>query len=378
MNGSDLEVIELRQRITRLKDEARKNEEAWKRSQQREMALLDAEDLPALLVQLTDGMRRSYRLQATSIALADPHHEIRHLLANQGTGPHGSARVLFVDAVADVVPQLRVRKRPWLGPFSAGDHGPLFGGARKLASVALLPLVRHTRIVGSLHFGSNEATRFTQEHATDFLYQLGVIAAFCLENAVNRAKLVRSGFTDVLTGWHNRRYLQTRLQEELARSQREQTTLVCLMLDIDHFKRVNDDHGHAIGDEVLREVARRIEREVRSSDVSARYGGEEFIMLLPHTRLEDGRLLAERIRAAVSGEPFGIGVLDAPLSVTVSIGLAEYRPRKDPEDPATAGQRLIAGADVALYEAKAAGRNAVALARGQHAAAAGSRSSRSR
>jgi diguanylate cyclase (GGDEF)-like protein len=189
------------------------------------------------------------------------------------------------------------------------------------------------------------------------------MTAFCLENAVNRAKLVRIGSTDLLTGWHNRRYLQTRLQEELARSQREQTTLVCVMIDIDHFKRVNDDHGHAIGDEVLIEVARRISGEVRSSDVSARYGGEEFIIVLPHTHLESGRLLAERVRTAVSAEPFGIGTLDAPLTVTVSIGLAEFQPAKDPEDPAVAGERLIAEADTALYEAKAGGRNAVALAR---------------
>jgi diguanylate cyclase (GGDEF)-like protein len=359
----DLELVELRRHIARLKEEARKNEETWRRSQRREMALLDAEDLPALLVQLTDGLRKSYRLQATSVALADPHHEIRHLLIKQGAQPDEFAWVLFVDAVADVVPQLRRHKRPWLGAFIPADHERLFGGARELASVALLPLVRHARVVGSLHLGSIEANRFTKEHATDFLHHLGIMTAFCLENAVNRAKLVRIGSTDLLTGWHNRRYLQTRLQEELARSQREQTTLVCVMIDIDHFKRVNDDHGHAIGDEVLIEVARRISGEVRSSDVSARYGGEEFIIVLPHTHLESGRLLAERVRTAVSAEPFGIGTLDAPLTVTVSIGLAEFQPAKDPEDPAVAGERLIAEADTALYEAKAGGRNAVALAR---------------
>jgi diguanylate cyclase (GGDEF)-like protein len=356
------ELTELRRRIAQLTDEARKNEETWKRSQRLEMAVLDAEDLPALLRTLTDGILRSYRLQASSMALADPDHEIRNLLSSQGTEPDDLERVLFVDEAAAVL-KLRTR-RPWLGEYTAADHERLFRGARGLASVALLPLVRHARVVGSLHFGSTDPGRFTSRHATDFLDHLAIVAAFGLENAVNRAKLVRSGFTDVLTGWHNRAYLQIRLEEELARCRRERTTLVCLMLDVDHFKRVNDDHGHAVGDAVLREVARRINGEVRSSDVSARYGGEEFIVLLPHTGLEVAERLAERIRAAVFAEPFGLDVLGEPLPVTVSIGLAEHRPDETAHPPAhaAAGEALIAAADAALYKAKASGRNAVALA----------------
>ena len=148
-----------------------------------------------------------------------------------------------------------------------------------------------------------------------------MIAAFWLENAVNRARLVRSGFTDVLTGWHNRRYLQTRLREELARCRREQSPLTCLMIDVDHFKKINDQYGHLAGDEVLRQVAQCIDGEVRDSDVSARYGGEEFVILLPATgRLNRGRVLAERIREAVAAEPFEIDRREAPLPITVSIG----------------------------------------------------------
>lgn len=362
MKGQDGELRELRLRVAELTDEARKNEEAWKRSQQREMVLLDAEDLPALLDRLTDGLRRSFRLQATTVAIADRDHDIRNLLGSTDAEPDSLSRVLFVDAVGEFVPQLRARVRPWLGAFIPSSHERLFGTVQNLKSVALLPLVRRGRVVGSLHFGSHRATRFTREHATDFLHHLGVMAAFGLENAINRAKLVRTGFTDALTGWHNRAYLDLRLKEALARSQRARRPLVCLMLDIDHFKQVNDRHGHGAGDAVLREVAQRISGEVRSSDLSARYGGEEFIVLLPDTGLEAGHLLAERIRAAVSGKPFGMGRLDLPLAVTVSIGLAEYRPRHEPEDPARIGERLVAQADGALYESKAAGRNAVTLA----------------
>lgn len=362
MDTESREIIDLRRRIAALKDEAKRNEEAWKRAHAREMELLDAPTLGLLLERLTVGLQRNSRLAATTLALADPEHEIRHLLMAQGQHPRDFPNVLFVDSAHALAPQLSSSRRPWLGPFSRADHGLLFPAAGRLESVALLPLVRQERIVGSLNMGSLEPKRFTEQHATDFLHHLAVIAAFCLENAVNRARLVRSGFTDVLTGWHNRRYLQTRLREELARSQREVVPLTCLMIDVDYFKKINDTYGHLAGDEVLRQVAQCVDGEVRSSDVSARYGGEEFVILLPATPLAAGQLLAERIRAAVCAESFEIRDLPEPLAVTVSIGVAEHRPGPGVEDLKVAGEQLLARADVALYEAKARGRNAVAAA----------------
>jgi diguanylate cyclase (GGDEF)-like protein len=228
--------------------------------------------------------------------------------------------------------------------------------------VAILPMLRQRGIVASLNFGSTDRIRFTPKHGTEFLEHLAVIAAYCLDNTVNRAKLTRSGFTDALTGWHNRRYLQTRLQEELARSHREHSTLVCLMLDIDHFKQVNDEHGHLVGDEVLRQLAQRASREVRASDIAARYGGEEFVILLPATELDAGMALAERIREAVGQARFVVRGVDHPLALSVSIGIAEYRPDKSGIDLKLAAERLMTAADFALYEAKAGGRDRVALA----------------
>lgn len=359
MQHYNVELSELRRRLARLMDEARKNEETWKRSQRREMALLEAENLNGLLAHLTAGLRRAYRLDAATVALADADHEIRNLLRSQGETPDELEHVLLVDTVSRVVPQLITRRSPWLGSFSERLHRPLFAGQTRLASVALLPLVRRTQLVGSLHFGSRDPDRFTGAHATDFLSHLASIAAYGLESAVNRARLEQHAFTDALTGWHNRSYVDTRLGEELARSQREQTSLTCLLLDVDHFKRVNDNYGHAAGDAVLQEVAQRVSAEVRGSDISARYGGEEFIVLLPGTRLETARLLAERVRAAVSAKPFAVNELDGPLAITVSIGLAEYRAFYQDEDLDKAATRLVADADKALYEAKAAGRNAV-------------------
>jgi diguanylate cyclase (GGDEF)-like protein len=295
------------------------------------------------------------------LVVADPDHEIRRLLAPQGRSTAPQHSVLFVDSVHGVAPAMATGRRPWLGKFSRVDHALLFPTVEALESVALLPLTRQDRLIGSLNFGSRERERFRAALGTEFLHHLAVIAAFSLESAVNRARLVRSGFTDPLTGWHNRRYLQTRLHEELARCRREQTPLTCLMIDVDHFKSVNDRFGHLAGDEVLRQLAHCVSAEVRGSDVSARYGGEEFVVLLPGTSIAAGFLLAERIRAVVASEPFELPT-DATLGVTVSIGVAEFRPAQDEQDLKAVGERLLALADVALYEAKAGGRNAVAQA----------------
>ena len=362
MQAKDLGVADLRRRFARLKDEARKNEDAWKRSQAREMELLEADKLATLLHRATDGLAAAYGLEAVTLVLADHDHEIRHLLMSQGESPDAFAGVSFVDSVRGLVPFPAQAGRPWLGPFSAAEHARLFPGTAALRSVALLPLARQERIFGSLNMGSGDRSRFTRRHATDFLHHLAVIASFAFENTVNRARLVRSGFTDALTGWNNRRYLHARLREELARSRRERTPLVCLMVDVDHFKAVNDRHGHLAGDEVLREVAQRVSAEVRSSDVSARYGGEEFVILLPGIDARAGLALAERIRAAVAARPFEPSGSGESLPVTVSIGVAECRPALDADGASAVGEQLLARADAALYEAKARGRNVAVLA----------------
>lgn len=363
MRHRDPELDELRRRLAQITAEARRNEATWQRSQRLELSLLEADDLPELFDRLTHGLRRSYRLQAVSVAVADPDREIRNLLHSVGAARDEHPHVMLVDAVPELTPGLKGLYRPWLGPFSEARHRRLFPGSAPLASVALLPMLRRARVVGSLHFGSNDPERFTEDHATDFLHHFASVAAVGLDGAVTRAKLVQRQFIDALTGWHNRSYLEARLGEEVARSRRDAAPLVCVMLDIDHFKRVNDVHGHLVGDAVLREAAQRIGAEVRSSDISARYGGEEFLVLMPQTGLEAGYRLAERIRAAVSAKPFGRDLLDEPLAVTVSIGLAEYdRGIHDEADPETAAMRLVAEADQALYQAKIAGRNAVVMA----------------
>ena len=349
----------LREQLATLREEARENGRILKLAQQRELGLLQTDSLNSLFDEMTEGLRLSHALDTVSLVLLDPQHEFRHLAGTEAGGagnPRGG--VLFVDSLAGLAPQFTTLYRAWLGPFVPADHQRLFPHRPDLGSLAMLPLRRQDRLLGSLNFASRDDRRFTRHHATDFLDHLANVCAVCLENAINRARLVRSGLTDVLTGWSNRRYLQTRLIEELARSQRERVTLACLLLDVDHFKRVNDTHGHAAGDRVLCEIADRVARQVRASDVAARYGGEEFALLLPDTRLEQARVLAERIRLAVNREPVRLES-EGCVDVTVSIGISAVCPPPGSVDFESLGETLIAEADVQLYRAKSDGRDRV-------------------
>ena len=352
-----------RRQLEKLTAEVTQNEEKMRRTHSREIRLLQAENLEALFRELVDGLRKSYRLQCVSVVICDPDHDIRHLLLASGAPADALDNVLFVESLVGMAPQYVALRRPWLGAFAACDHQLILPRASGLRSVAMIPLTHRQKLIGSINFGSANASRFTRDQATDFLAHLGIIASFCVENVVNRARLLRSGFTDVLTGWHNRRYLQVRLNEELARARRNGEQVVCLMLDIDHFKRVNDTWGHAAGDTVLRELANRIDAQVRASDVAARYGGEEFVVLLPSTDKASGVRLAERIRQAVSAVAYKLPCGDS-VKITASIGIASTTVEGNTRDLKTLGDSLIARADVALYRAKAAGRDRVAVEKG--------------
>jgi len=355
-------VEELQAELSRLKTQVARNDDKLRRSQRRELRLLRAEDFSTLFAELTTGLRSSSGLQNVSVVLCDPDHDLRYLMTAAGTPAEDCTALIVVDSLTGLAPQYVALRRPWLGPYSRCDHQLVFAGDQSVVeSVAMIPLRTSGRLIGSINLGSADAERFTHEHATDFLAHLGVIASCCLENVANRTRLMRSGFTDALTGWHNRRYLKLRLKEELARVSREGYNLVCMMLDVDYFKTVNDTWGHLAGDAVLREVAQRIESEVRATDVAARYGGEEFIVLLPDTSRGDAEILADRIRRSVAKTPIDLPD-GASTSVTASIGVAEIRPGPEFDDLKSLGESLVARADVALYTAKSEGRDRVVMA----------------
>jgi diguanylate cyclase (GGDEF)-like protein/PAS domain S-box-containing protein len=157
---------------------------------------------------------------------------------------------------------------------------------------------------------------------------------------------------DPLTGVANRRYFRERAEEELARAERYARPVAVLLLDVDHFKKVNDSYGHQIGDEVLKRVAAECQRNLRGTDVFGRYGGEEFICLLAESGPEDARRAAERMREAVADARWSLA--DRTVTATISVGLACR-----PSGAAETLDRLAQKADEALYAAKAAGRNRV-------------------
>ena len=349
-----------RRQLEEITAEAARNDDIMRRAQQRELQLLKAETLDVLVRTLTQGLRISYGVDYVSLVICDPDHDVRHLLLANGTPVEELEDLLVVESMSGLAPQYIALQQPWLGKFAACDHQLICPHAGDAKSIAMIPLSHRGKLLGSINLCSNDPLRFTHVHASDFLAHLGVIASFCIENTINRARLLRSGFTDVLTGWNNRRYLVVRLGEELARAKRDRTTLVCLMLDIDHFKRVNDTWGHAAGDAVLRELAQRIESEVRASDVAARYGGEEFVVLLPDTTIAAAAKLAERIRVAVSASPIELPCGET-IIITVSIGIAEVSPGPAAAELKTMGESLLARADVALYAAKSAGRDQVVV-----------------
>jgi two-component system cell cycle response regulator len=159
--------------------------------------------------------------------------------------------------------------------------------------------------------------------------------------------------TDQLTGLHNRRYMTGQLEALVKRASLGGDPVACLMVDIDHFKKINDGYGHDVGDEVLREFAVRLASNVRAIDLPCRYGGEEFVVVMPDTRLEDAERIAERIRLHVAGSPIRVKGGTELLTVTISVGVAATR---GPEDTPEA---LLKRADEGVYEAKASGRNKV-------------------
>jgi two-component system cell cycle response regulator len=359
-HGGELEheIRGLHARLAALTEQVSRNDSLLRKTQERELELLRADSLAQLFERLIEGLQTSYQLDDVELFLHDPQHEIRHLLSGDGLALEALPGVCFVDALTTVAPQLANLERPWLGPFHKADHELLLPGAAPPGSLALIPLRRHEQLDGVLVFSSVDPLRFTQELASDFLAHLGLVAAICIENAVNRARLLRSGFTDFLTGFHNRRYLHARLREELARAQRARQSIACLMIDLDHFKRINDQYGHLAGDAVLREVAQRIDAEMRISDTSARFGGDEFALVLAEAAITDGEKVAARVLHAVRNQPVLIG--KAAETVTLSIGVASATPGPGMRDHKVLAERLMAEADAALYRAKSAGRNRIA------------------
>lgn len=217
-----------------------------------------------------------------------------------------------------------------------------------ICSMLCVPITWRGRGIGVISSTSEKTAAFASIDQ-QLLEFLGATIAGDLETA----RLYRLSMTDPLTGAFNRRFLDDWLPRQVQQSTLGSGRLAAAMVDVDHFKAVNDTHGHPVGDEVLKLLAERLRRCIREGDRLIRYGGEEFLVALVDTDLDHARDIAERMRKTIGDTSFGIGKLK--LDLKVSLGVADLAPGEN-------GWRLIARADAALLQAKESGRNQVASA----------------
>lgn len=221
----------------------------------------------------------------------------------------------------------------------------MYAGA---GSELLLPLVSAGNPLGVLVLASEGASAFPEADMPTF-QSVADICATAIQNAYYLQQVEQLAYIDGLTGTFNRRLFERRVADEIARASRYESTLSLIMVDLDNFKRINDEFGHLLGDEVLRRVSQIFQNTLRKPDTVCRYGGEEFVVILPETSGPKAFLVAEKLRNLVSLYEFpGI-----PRRVTISAGVADF-----PRCGATRDE-LVGAADENLYQAKQAGRNRV-------------------
>ncbi|HEY3268404.1 MAG TPA: diguanylate cyclase [Armatimonadota bacterium] len=271
--------------------------------------------------------------------------------------PDPTAGPVFDIAPGSPLDQIRSAGRPII--FSADDLDAHSILSPRFASWIGGPLRSGTDIIGLLFLGKRQPGYYNNASAHRFAAFAG-LAALALRNVglLEHARVL--AITDPLTGLFNRRHFHEVAAAEFQRAERYHHPIACVMLDIDHFKQVNDRYGHAAGDRVLQSVVNACRGALRSVDVMGRYGGEEFTIVLPETAAADAVRVAERLRRAVCENP--IGLEGYPEAITISLGVSACRPgAPNTVCHSASADGLIHRADQAMYASKAAGRNRVTL-----------------
>ena len=291
------------------------------------------------------------------LLLLDPMHELRRLAVGDGEQCDSWPGLRFVDSLAGVAPGYGTLHMPWSGPYHAADHGLLIAAESGCTHLALLPLPHSSGgLTGVYNVGSHSGPVALATLDTAWLEHIGAQALASAERQLQRARLLRAGVVDPLTGWNGRHYFLARLREQVAASARSSEPATCMVIDVDGLGGLNERRGIAAGDAVLVEVGNLVEAQVRASDSFAHNGEDEFAALLPATSPRSAAHLAERILAAVRAASLATPP-DAREPMRVSIGIAGL-------DPAALGAGLdrkatadewLSRAHAALYEAKRAG-----------------------
>ncbi len=361
MNADSLydENTQLKRQLKAYVAQAKENEQKFLRLNANMLRLMAANDLASLIGIILNQYRAEAQLDVVTLTLIDSEYEIRRTLKLDNFNFADYPGLIFVDSRYRLRSRLSSDMSPLLGNCDQRQKEFFFPRYELLepVSMAILPLIRNRKLVGSLNLGSYQKGRFIEGTATNFFQQFTSVVAICVENALNQERIKQLGLIDPLTGVHNRRYFDQRLAEEVNRAARSQTPISCLFLDIDYFKKFNDEYGHQIGDRVLQEVATIIKAQMRGSDVMARYGGEEFAAILTNTDIKLAAEIAERIRYIIADSEYELSET-IRTHITISVGIASLLPEHGSDINET-GQELVARADSALYEAKDQGRNKV-------------------
>lgn len=309
-------------------------------------AVLDLEDL---LARVCSVIQQAFQVSHVSLCLREEGDLV--LRAHDGTLtlclPTGARLSVDVD--------------PWSKTMASGamqienDLSETPKTSRVFADAASrmsIPLISFGQTLGVLTLYSSQNNAF-RENEWSALEAVADICSSSIQNAHYVERIRKLSYLDGLTGIFNRRFFELRIQEEIERARRSKAGMAVIIADIDQFKRLNDEFGHLLGDEVLRQVSSLFHRQLRKIDVVCRYGGEEFAILLTNTNAEHAMGVAEKLRKIVEGWQFP-GVA---RTVTISAGVAAY------PDHGTARDELVHAADTGLYCAKKTGRNRISLAK---------------
>jgi two-component system cell cycle response regulator len=313
-------------------------------------------------IALEDAMRAMDRIQSRGGAILVIDSDLRHAQRVKGYLEPEHRVEILTDPGEAVFQVTEGRYELALVSMALADHDPLrvcsqirtLDHARNLPIILMADDGDKPRVVRALDLGindfisrpieRNELAARARTQIRRYRYALE------LRESVNNTMAM--AVTDELTGLYNRRYFDRHLGVMLSKAQLQDRHLAVMILDMDHFKAVNDTHGHAAGDAVLRDLAQRLRRNIRGIDLACRFGGEEFVVLMPDTDLRQAEAIAERVRTSVADRPFDIGAgLALPLTISVGVSLNENL-----DDTPVA---VLKRADIALYRAKRGGRNRV-------------------
>lgn len=301
-------------------------------------------DLKELLDSFCSQLPKSFPVEHVAVLLRDA-EDVLELRARYSLSPivldEERVRRFMVDNAAPIgteKPESRILLSS--PPCFVGAHAEVF-----------LPLVSFGQELGVLVCAASQHSRFQQNDLLT-LESVADILATAVQNAEYVERVKQLAYRDGLTGIYNRRYFESKILEEISRHSRYGGTVAMLMFDIDHFKNVNDEFGHLLGDEVLKQVAQLLTRQLRKLDVVCRYGGEELAVILPSTQLSAAERVAEKLRQTIESFEFP-GV---PRPITVSVGVSEFPTHGCDRD------QIVRAADAALYCAKQSGRNRIDVA----------------